>query len=110
MQSPHPDERPSKKRRFFTEDSSPVQVRSKPVDIPPSSSPPPPPPPPQDSEPAPTEETSNGAQPDFDGFDVETLQAIVGELSISTLQKLKDVSASNVERGMHTLGRYWSLC
>ncbi|XP_014553130.1 hypothetical protein COCVIDRAFT_29575 [Bipolaris victoriae FI3] len=109
MQSPHPDERPSKKRRFFTEDSSPVQVRSKPVDLPPSSSPPPPPPPPQDSEPAPTEETSNGAQPDFDGFDVETLQAIVGELSISTLQKLKDVSASNVERAINLyLDGSWS--
>ena len=107
MQSPHPDERPLKKRRFFTEDSSPVQVRSKPADLPPSSPPPPPPlQQPQDSEPPPIEGTSNGAQQDFDGFDVETLQAIVGELSISTLQKLKDVSASNVERGMHVLGRY----
>lgn len=108
MQSPHPDERPPKKRRFFTEDSSPVQVRSKPADLPPSSSPSPPPPPqqPRDSESAPIEEISNGAQPDFDGFDVETLQAIVGELSISTLQKLKDISANNVERGMHVLGRH----
>ncbi|EMD87915.1 hypothetical protein COCC4DRAFT_73662 [Bipolaris maydis ATCC 48331] len=103
MQSPHPDERPPKKRRFFTEDSSPVQVRSKPADLPPSSSPSPPPPPPQprDSESAPIEEISNGAQPDFDGFDVETLQAIVGELSISTLQKLKDISANNVERAIN---------
>ena len=31
MESPHPDERPPKKRRFFVDDdSSPVQVRSKP--------------------------------------------------------------------------------
>jgi hypothetical protein len=37
----------------------------------------------------------------MDGFDVGMLQAVVGELSLPTLQKLKDVSGNNVERGMH---------
>jgi hypothetical protein len=35
----------------------------------------------------------------LDGFDVGMLQAVVGELPYPTLQKLKDVSSSNVERG-----------
>lgn len=92
MESPHPDERPPKKRRFFVDDdSSPVQVRSKP------------------SEQAPQALSSPTIVPDgtstgddagaLDGFDVGMLQAVVGELPSSTLQTLKRVSSSNVERG-----------
>lgn len=35
------------------------------------------------------------------------LQAVVGELPYSTLQKLKDVSSSNVERGGHRCNAYF---
>lgn len=94
MESPHPDERPAKKRRFFAEDSSPVQVRSKHRSSPPLSSP---------QAPSPVhgkDEEGNGNDAvAFDGFDVGMLQAVVGELPFATLQKLKDVSSSNVERG-----------
>lgn len=97
MESPHPDERPPKKRRFFAEDSSPAQVRSKPSNPAPLS--------PQQSPPSPiqTSDGTDGSQGPgpaaLDGFDVGMLQAVVGELPSSTLQKLKDVSSSNVERG-----------
>jgi DNA repair protein RAD5 len=98
MESLHPDERPAKKRRFFTEDSSPAQVRSKP-----------PSPPPQTPPPAGEHDAQAQAQPEedrpddtgaMDGFDVGMLQAVVGELSAPTLLKLKDVSGNNVERGV----------
>jgi DNA repair protein RAD5 len=98
MESPHPDERPAKKRRFFTEDSSPAQVRSK------RSTPPPQTPPPvADShvQPQPEEDTPEDTGT-VDGFDVGMLQAVVGELSMPILQKLKDVSGNNVERGRRT--------
>ena len=92
MESPHPDERPPKKRRFFAEeDSSPVQVRTKPFDQAQAPS-------------SPTivlDGTSAGDDAgSLDGFDVGMLQAVVGELPSSTLQTLKHVSSSNVERGM----------
>jgi DNA repair protein RAD5 len=95
MESPHPDERPAKKRRFFTEDSSPAQVRSKQPNPRPQSSPQVP------SSPShiPDERARGEDAAALDGFDVGMLQAVVGDLSESTLQKLKDVSGSNVERG-----------
>ncbi|EOA87305.1 DNA helicase rad5 [Exserohilum turcicum] len=106
MQSPHPDERPPKKRRFFEEDSSPVQVRTKPADLPLSSSPPSQP---QDPRAPPAEEHGNGGDTDFGAFDVEMLQAVVGELSNATLQKLKDVSGSDVQRAINLyLDGSWS--
>ncbi|KAF2825951.1 hypothetical protein CC86DRAFT_370792 [Ophiobolus disseminans] len=37
----------------------------------------------------------------MDGFDVGMLQAVVGELCVSTLQKLKDASRNNVERAIN---------
>ncbi|KAF2024792.1 hypothetical protein EK21DRAFT_104416 [Setomelanomma holmii] len=97
MESPHPEERPLKKRRFFTEDSSPAQVRTKR----PSPRPQTPPPTIDDNEPAQSDSngTENGAS--MDGFDVGMLQAVVGELSLPTLQKLKDVSGNNVERAIN---------
>jgi DNA repair protein RAD5 len=93
MESPHPDERPVKKRRFFIEDSSPTQAQSNPTNPPPSS------PPPQGTE---TQDESNGNDNDTDygSFDVGMLQAVVGELSTPVLQKLKDISGSDVQRGM----------
>jgi DNA repair protein RAD5 len=94
MESPHPDERPHKKRRFFAEDSSPVQIRKK-QPSPPPPLPPQTPPPAADSD----EETQSDANGREDGFDVGMLQAVVGELSVPILQKLKDVSGNNVERG-----------
>jgi DNA repair protein RAD5 len=95
MESPHPDERPHKKRRFFAEDSSPVQIRKKQPSPRPQT-----PPPAVDSNEQPQSE-ANGKEGagDTDGFDVGMLQAVVGELSAPTLQKLKDVSGNNVERG-----------
>lgn len=93
MESPHPDERPVKKRRFFIEDSSPTQPQSKPIEPPPSS-------PPLHAADAPDESNGNDEEADFGSFDVGMLQAVVGELSTTVLQKLKDVSGSNVERGM----------
>lgn len=88
-----------KKRRFFTEDSLPVQVRSRQPDSPPRS-------PPQDpaaTEQRPDESTSTIGGGDFGGFDVDMLQAVVGELPSATLVKLKDVSGSDVQRGLHSL-------
>jgi hypothetical protein len=95
MESPHPDERPLKKRRFFAEDSSPVQIRKKQPSPHPQT-----PPPAVDSNEQPQAEV-NGQDDarDMDGFDVGMLQAVVGELSAPTLQKLKDVSGNSVERG-----------
>jgi DNA repair protein RAD5 len=92
MESPHPDERPPKKRRFFAEeDSSPVQVPSKPSDQAPHS---------PSSPTIVPDGTITGDDADaLDGFDVGMLQAVVGELPSSTLQTLKHVSSSNVERG-----------
>jgi DNA repair protein RAD5 len=102
MESPHPDERPPKKRRFFAEeDSSPIHVPSKPSDQAPHSP----------SSPTIVPDGTKtgddaGALDGFDdagardGFDVGMLQAVVGELPSSTLQRLKHVSSSNVERGM----------
>jgi DNA repair protein RAD5 len=101
MESPHPDERPLKKRRFFTEDSSPAQVRSKTPNPLPSS------PPPQPAlvaeRPDESNEDGHGAAEDFGGFDVGMLQAVVGELSVATMHKLKDVSGSDVQRGRQAI-------
>ncbi|KAI4694326.1 hypothetical protein J4E81_006542 [Alternaria sp. BMP 2799] len=101
MESPHPDERPVKKRRFFIEDSSPPQPESKPIEPPPSSPP---------LHAADTPDESNGnEEADFGSFDVGMLQAVVGELSHTVLQKLKDVSGSNVERAINLyLDGSWS--
>ena len=97
MESPHPDERPAKKRRFFAEDSSPAQTRPK------HSNPPPQSPPRAPSSPirtrTPDGRDGHDAAAALDGFDVGMLQAVVGELPHATLQKLKHVSSSNVERG-----------
>jgi DNA repair protein RAD5 len=94
METPHPDERPPKKRRFFAEDSSPVHVSP----IRPAS--------PQSSVGSAAgaiqvDEIEGGAQNDdrFGGFDIGTLQAIVGELPSATLEKLKAVSGGDVQRG-----------
>lgn len=93
MESPHPDERPPKKRRFFAEeDSSPVQVRSKPSDQAPQS--------PSSPTIVPDGTSAGEDAGSLDGFDVGMLQAVVGELPSSTLQTLKHVSSSNVERGV----------
>ena len=98
MESSHPDERPMKKRRFFIEDSSPAPIRSKPLDISPSS----PPPQPLDDGAIPDRTNDDTGQENFGSFDVGMLQSVVGELSVSILQKLKDVSGSDVQRGRQT--------
>lgn len=94
METSHPEERPLKKRRFFAEDPSPVHVSP----IRPAS--------PQPSvgsvvSPLDIPDRDRGIQDggDMGGFDVGTLQAVVGELPAPTLQKLKAVSGSNVQRG-----------
>ncbi|CAO2655269.1 Nn.00g103330.m01.CDS01 [Neocucurbitaria sp. VM-36] len=99
MDSPHPEERPLKKRRFFAEDSSPAQIRAQPPHSPPHS------PPPVAAQALETLDESNGRDNQHgqgvDGFDVGMLQAVVGELSHATLQKLKDVSGGDVERAIN---------
>jgi DNA repair protein RAD5 len=100
MESPHPDERPHKKRRFFTEAPAAQKHPKRPA----SRSKTPPPPPPDVEGVAQPQPESNGTEDagQSDGFDVSTLQAVVGELPLPTLQKLKDVSGNNVERGRKT--------
>ncbi|KAJ4334203.1 DNA helicase rad5 [Didymella glomerata] len=97
MESPHPDEPPAKKRRFFAEDSSPAQIRSKHRNSPPLS----PPHAPASPVHVKDEERNSNDAAVLDGFDVGMLQAVVGELPYATLQKLKDVSSSNVERAIN---------
>lgn len=100
MEEAYPEERPHKKRRFFAEDSSPAQPRTTRF-----TSPPPSPPLTTESN-APAQNAPAQTRPDeikgvnnSDDFDVGMLQAVVGDLSLTTLQKLKDVSGNNVERG-----------
>lgn len=100
IESHHPDERPSKKRRFFTENSSPAKAKPKRK----TSRQPTPPPAAEHVAPTHDEAIENGDAAEMDGFDVGMLQAVVGELSQPTLQKLKDVSGNNVERGPYTHG------
>ena len=107
MESPHPDERPQKKRRFFQEESSPVRVSpvrpASPASIPSPSKL-------QDSfDSAPSlPDISLGKEPNgkgLDGFDVSMLQAVVGDLPHASLLKLKDASGSDVQRGVYGLLR-----
>jgi DNA repair protein RAD5 len=44
----------------------------------------------------------------MEGFDVAMLQAVVGELSQPTLEKLKHVSGNNVERGRQRSSDGWT--
>ena len=96
MESPHPDERPLKKRRFFDEASSPAQARITRPTSPPHS------PPPEGASAVQAPHINNGdedAEP-LDAFDTAMLQAVVGELPSTIIQKLKDASGSDVQRGM----------
>ncbi|KAF2437529.1 hypothetical protein P171DRAFT_526764 [Karstenula rhodostoma CBS 690.94] len=112
MESPHPDERPQKKRRFFQEHSSPVHVPpvrpASPASIASPSKL-------QDSfDSAPSlpdilvgNATENGKG--LEGFDVAMLQAVVGELPPASLLKLKDASGSDVQRAINLfLDGSWS--
>lgn len=110
MESPHPDERPPKKRRFFedAEDDSPPRIVS-PDHRPASASPASIPSPAKtsfDSAPSlPDIHTANNALEHGDnlsGWDADMLQAVVGELPDATLRKLKDVSSGDVQRGSNT--------
>lgn len=106
MESPHPDERPPKKRRFFEEASDDAPVHLSPAHRPASASPVSVPSPAKtsfDSAPSlpDTHVTNNGRQ---DGetlpiWDADMLQAVVGELPDATLRKLKDMSSGDVQRG-----------
>jgi DNA repair protein RAD5 len=94
MDTPHPDERPLKKRRFFAENSSPAHV----APVRPAS--------PQSSVRSATRPLEADAvhgrahnAEGLDDFDVGTLQVIIGEQPASTLQKLKAVSGGDVQRG-----------
>ncbi|KAJ4299711.1 DNA helicase rad5 [Kalmusia sp. IMI 367209] len=109
MESPHPDERPHKKRRFFAEESSPVQISpvrpASPASIAsPKAS--------FHSTPSPVHIPEDPAVEDGEslaGFDVEMIQAVVGELSRASLQKLKDVSGGDVQRAINLyLDGSWS--
>jgi DNA repair protein RAD5 len=85
MSSAEFEERPIKKRRFFVEDS-PV-LEQLPQEVDPPSDPTPVPPSPETTKPS-------------DGFDVDLLNAFVGEqLPDSTVQKLRELSRNDIERG-----------
>jgi hypothetical protein len=98
--------RPHKKRRFFTEDSSPVIQSIQRYTPPPVASPKRPRGDISSPVPIPSdgEEQENGD--DYEGFDVGTLQAVVGELSPSVLQKLKTQSDNDVQRGSYAFHIY----
>jgi hypothetical protein len=103
MESTIPEERPRKKKpRMFVDYSTPSPEPKKAPKPPPSS-------PPQFAE-TPDENygngngNGNGEDADFGSFDVGMLQAVVGELSVGTLKKLKDVSGSDVQRGRQAIG------
>lgn len=103
MESPHPDERPSKKRRFFTETSSPAQLRSNPHHAPRHS------PPPQAEAARPDGSKGSAEHGSGDGFDCAMLQAVVGELPDATMATLKDVSGGDVQRAINLyLDGSWS--
>ena len=104
MDSTNLDERPHKKRRFFAEDSSPIAATSvSHPSPPPSVSPNPTPPDAIISEiPDQAEEEQVGDGGSENEFDAGLLQAVVGELSPSVLQKLRDVSGNDVQRGMQS--------
>ncbi|KAF1829723.1 hypothetical protein BDW02DRAFT_573724 [Decorospora gaudefroyi] len=106
MESPHPDERPLKRRRFFiTEDSSPAPVRKTAPSPPPSS----PPPQPADAAERRDENTSNDEDAEFGSFDVGMLRAVVGELPTATMWTLKDASGGDVQRAINLyLDGSWS--
>ncbi|KAF1966697.1 hypothetical protein BU23DRAFT_543945 [Bimuria novae-zelandiae CBS 107.79] len=104
MESPHPEERPHKKRRFFQEDSSPLQVSPvRPAS--PASSIPSPSKASFDSAPSQPDKTlakvDGENEGDLGGFDADMLQAVVGELSQMTLLKLKNVSGGDVQRAIN---------
>lgn len=108
MESSHPDERPPKKRRFFQEESSPVQVPP----VRPAS-------PASIASPSKLHDSFDSAPSlpdvsvgnfvdhgdDLAGFDTDMLQAVVGDLPHTTLLKLKDVSNSDVQRGAYDMSK-----
>lgn len=102
MDSAHLDERPHKKRRFFAENSSPIAVTPIRHPSPPPFASPDPTPHGIATSPAPVpddnKEDHDGAS--LEGFDIGLLQAVVGELAPSVLQKLKDISGNDVQRGI----------
>lgn len=103
MESPHPDERPQKKRRFFLEDPSPVRLSPVRPASPASSASPSKLQDSFDSAPSLPDILLGSAQngKGLDGFDVAMLQAVVGELPHASLLKLKDASGSDVQRGVY---------
>ncbi|KAF1944721.1 hypothetical protein EJ02DRAFT_397555 [Clathrospora elynae] len=90
MESSHPDERPHKKPRFSEIGSSPELVLN-PDNLR------------RESPPLQHADESNGHENggNYGSFDIGMLQAVVGELSAATLQKLKDVSRSDVQRAIN---------
>jgi hypothetical protein len=81
------DSRPAKKRRFFVEDAS--SPGASPATVPQSSS--------FASQPPTTEKIVSSPQ---DGFDISTLNAIIGEqLSEDVVLQLREASNGNLERG-----------
>jgi hypothetical protein len=102
MSPPSPEARPAKKRRFFVEGSSDQDHGYPASDI--ASSPP-------RSKPAATEngagiirdanpESSAIDSSEVPSFDIDVLNAIAGEtLPSSTVDKLRDLSNDNIERG-----------
>jgi hypothetical protein len=118
MQSPTMDDRPSKKRRFFSEDSSPLTHRFHRYSPTPEPAPLPPTGPtvkqesPHHIKKETEEETLPKLSNEFDGFDVALFQAVVGDsVPQAVLKRLKQISNNDVQKGMQTyrIAMYQSL-
>lgn len=108
MESPHPDERPHKKRRFFTEESSPVVESIQRYSPSPAASPESPHDDAISLDPTPPDGVGAQNGEISDGFDIGLLQAVVGELSPSVLEGLKRRSDNDVQRGMQQFSGHLS--
>jgi DNA repair protein RAD5 len=85
------EERPTKKRRFFVEDSPSPESKDAQSPEPLLS----------DALPETDPHSSQGEEPISEGFDIDLLSSFVGEqLPDDTVQRLKELSGNDLQRGM----------
>ena len=91
MDSADLEERPTKKRRFFVEDSPSPESKDAQSTEPLLS----------DALPQPDLQSSQGEKPISEGFDIDLLSSFVGEqLPEETVQRLKELSGNDLQRGI----------
>jgi DNA repair protein RAD5 len=84
------EERPTKKRRFFVEDSPDSESKDTRSPEPPLS----------DALPDTHLQASQGDKPISEGFDIDLLSSFIGEhLPEETVQRLKELSGNDLQRG-----------